>query len=75
MKIALVTPGGFSPDGRFDVIPALLALTAELARRHDVHVFAFGGRGQAVRYPSGGASVAFAIPLTRRWDSTNQLTY
>ena len=57
MKIAIVTPGGFSPDGRHDVIPALLALTAELARGHDVHVFAFDGRGEVVRYPSGAASV------------------
>ena len=57
MKIAVVTPGGFSPDGRYDVIPALLALTAELARRHEVHVFAFGGPGGVVRYPAGGASV------------------
>ena len=57
MKVAVVTPGGFSPDGRYDVIPALLALTAELARRHDVHVFAFGGPGGVVRYPARGASV------------------
>ena len=57
MKVAVVTPGGFSPDGRYDVIPALLALTAELARRHDVHVFAFGGPGEVVRYPARGASV------------------
>ena len=57
MKIAVVAPGGFSPDGRYDVIPALLALTAELARRNEVHVFAFGGPGEVVRYPSRGASV------------------
>src|SRR5688500_11234055 len=57
MKVALVTPGGFSPDGRYDVIPALVALAAELAQRHDIHVFAFGGTGEVVRYPSGDASV------------------
>ena len=66
MKIAIVTPGGFSPDGRHDVIPALLALTAELARGHDVHVFAFGGRGEVVRYPSGGANVHLLGEPARR---------
>lgn len=57
MKVALVTPGGFSPDGRHNVIPALVALAAELARRCDLEVFAFGGLGPVSRYSWGGATV------------------
>jgi len=57
MKVAIVTPGGISRDGRHDVIPALLALTSELARRHAVHVFAIGGPGAVSRYTWGGAAV------------------
>lgn len=40
MKIALVVPGGVDRSGESRVIPALLALIGQLARRHEVHVFA-----------------------------------
>lgn len=48
LKLALMVPGGFGPDPAA-VIPALNALAAELARRHEVHVFTLvdpGGGGE-----------------------------
>jgi len=57
VKIALVSPGGFDPGGRINVIPALLGLAEELARRHEVHVFAFGGPGPITRHSLVGARV------------------
>ena len=57
MRIALISPGGFDPSGRENVIPALLALTRELASRHEVHVFAFGGPGPITRHSLAGAQV------------------
>jgi glycosyltransferase involved in cell wall biosynthesis len=39
MKIALVVPGGVDRSGEYRVIPALLALIAHLAERHEIHVF------------------------------------
>ena len=41
MRLALVTPGGVDESGTERVIPAFLWLIERLARRHDVHVFAF----------------------------------
>lgn len=40
MKLAIVVPGGVDRSGRYRVIPALLALIARLAVRHEVHTFA-----------------------------------
>jgi glycosyltransferase involved in cell wall biosynthesis len=57
MKLGLVVPGGFDPSGRAGVIPALLALTRELAQRHDVRVFASGSFGGAASYRLHGASI------------------
>jgi len=39
MKIALVVPGGVDRSGEYRVIPALLALIANLAHHHEVHAF------------------------------------
>ncbi|HSS39879.1 MAG TPA: glycosyltransferase, partial [Polyangia bacterium] len=50
MRVGLVVPGGFDPGGRQGVIPALVSLAEELARRHEVHVFAAAGRAGAARY-------------------------
>jgi glycosyltransferase involved in cell wall biosynthesis len=41
MKLALLVPGGVDRGGVDRVIPCLLWLIERLARRHDVHVFAF----------------------------------
>lgn len=58
MKLALIVPGGFHPGGRDNVIPALVGLAEELAcRRHEVHVFAFGGPGRVTRHRQGGAEI------------------
>jgi len=40
MRVAVVVPGGVDRSGEVRVIPALLALLARLAQRHDVQVFA-----------------------------------
>jgi glycosyltransferase involved in cell wall biosynthesis len=48
VKIALVVPGGFDPEGR-EVIPALVELAGALAGRHEVHVFPLDGTAS----PSG----------------------
>jgi glycosyltransferase involved in cell wall biosynthesis len=57
MKIGLIVPGGFAPGGRENVIPALLAGAGELASRHEVHVFAFGGPGPITEHTLAGAVV------------------
>jgi glycosyltransferase involved in cell wall biosynthesis len=57
VKVGLVVPGGFDAGGQQGVIPALLALAEELARRHQVHVFAAAGRGGAGRYRIAGVEV------------------
>jgi glycosyltransferase involved in cell wall biosynthesis len=57
VKLALIVPGGFHPGGRDNVIPALVSLAEELARRHTVHVFAFGGPGPVTHDLIGGAEV------------------
>ena len=40
MKIAVIVLGGLHPSGREQVVPSLLALCSELAKRHEVHAFA-----------------------------------
>jgi glycosyltransferase involved in cell wall biosynthesis len=40
MKVALVVPGGVDRSGEYRVIPVLLALMKQLARHHELHVFA-----------------------------------
>ncbi len=55
MKVALIVPGGFGgPD---DDIPVLRTLATELARRNDVHVFAFGDHKAQTRHRLGDAEV------------------
>jgi hypothetical protein len=50
VRLALITPG-FSADERDWCIPAVTGLVRELAREHDVHVF-------ALRYPPRRGSYA-----------------
>jgi glycosyltransferase involved in cell wall biosynthesis len=57
VRLGLVVPGGFDPSGREGIIPALLALTEELGRRHDVRVFAAASRSGAAQYRIAGAAV------------------
>lgn len=44
MRVGLVVPGGFDPDVDVASIPVLRSLAQELARRHQVQVFASAGR-------------------------------
>jgi glycosyltransferase involved in cell wall biosynthesis len=55
VRLGLVVPGGFDAGER--VIPVLQNLAAELARRHEVHVFAAGGASGPGRYEYEGAKV------------------
>ena len=57
MKIALVVLGGLHPSGREQVVPSLLALCAELAKRHDVHAFALRHLRKAHSYQINGYTV------------------
>jgi glycosyltransferase involved in cell wall biosynthesis len=57
LRVALITPGGLAPGGRENVIPALVAIASELARRHEVEVFAFGGPGPVTQHEIGGAVI------------------
>ncbi len=57
MKILIVVPGGFDPSGRERVIPALLWLTEQLARRHEVHVCVAPGAGAPRTYCLAGVAV------------------
>jgi glycosyltransferase involved in cell wall biosynthesis len=57
VKLGLVVPGGFDPSGREGIIPALLALTEELGRRHDVRVFATASRSGTSQYRIASAEV------------------
>lgn len=57
MKLALVVPGGVDRSGEVRVIPALLALIARLAARHEVHVFALRQEPEPGRWPLRGAVV------------------
>ena len=56
-KLALVVPGGVHPSGRYDVIPALLALVERLAARQEVHVFTLFQQREAARWTLRGAQV------------------
>ncbi|MFL5307758.1 MAG: glycosyltransferase family 4 protein [Polyangia bacterium] len=53
----MVVPGGFDPGGQHGLIPALVSLAQELARRHAVHVFASAGLAGAARYRLGAVEV------------------
>ncbi len=58
LKLALVVPGGFGESDEHDGrIPVLSTLAAELATRHEVHVFAFANPGEAGEHRVRGASV------------------
>ncbi len=57
MRLAFVAAGGFDASGRQRVIPALLALVQELARRHDVHVFVLRYHSAPCSYPLLGATI------------------
>lgn len=57
MRIAFVAAGGFDESGRERVIPALLALVQELARRHEVHVFVLRYHASPRTYSLGGAAI------------------
>jgi glycosyltransferase involved in cell wall biosynthesis len=66
MRIALVVPGGVDPSAEYRVIPALLALIARLAARHDVQVFALRQQAQPAHWPLLGAEVHnIGSPRTR----------
>ncbi len=57
MRVGLVVPGGFDPGGQLGLIPALVSLAEELARRHAVQVFAASGRAGAAQYRIRGVEV------------------
>lgn len=67
MKIALVVPGGVDPSGERRVIPALLALLARLARRHEVHVFALAQQDQPGSWDLAGARIHNIGVGATRW--------
>jgi glycosyltransferase involved in cell wall biosynthesis len=57
LKLAMVVPGGVDPSGEVKVIPALLALIARLAARHELHVVALYQQPEPGRWPLLGAQV------------------
>ena len=57
MKIALVIPGGVDRSGEYRVIPALLALLRQLARDHEVHVFARRQEPEPGKWQLAGATI------------------
>ncbi len=57
MKLALLTPGGVDRSGVDRCVPALLWLIERLARRHQVHVFAFAQEPDPARWELLGARV------------------
>lgn len=57
MKLAMVVPGGVDRSGEYRVIPALLALVARLAERHEVHVFALAQEPRPARWMLAGAHI------------------
>jgi glycosyltransferase involved in cell wall biosynthesis len=63
VKLGLIVPGGFDLGER--VIPTLLSLASELARRHQVHVFAAAGAGGRGRFEREGATVHQLAMTTR----------
>ncbi|HXJ20296.1 MAG TPA: glycosyltransferase family 4 protein [Polyangia bacterium] len=64
MRLGLIVPGGFDPSGREGTIPALLGLAQELARRHQVRVFAAAGRAGPGRYRIGDVQVTQMGPAS-----------
>jgi glycosyltransferase involved in cell wall biosynthesis len=57
MKLALMVPGGVDRSGVDRVIPCLLWLVERLARRHEVHIFAFSQEPNADEWDLLGARV------------------
>jgi glycosyltransferase involved in cell wall biosynthesis len=57
LRLGLITPGGFGPGGRENVIPALIDIARALASVHEVHVFACGGPGPVTRHEIGGVPI------------------
>lgn len=57
MKIAMVIPGGVDRSGEYRVIPALLALLRQLARDHEVHVFARRQEPEPGKWELAGATI------------------
>jgi hypothetical protein len=57
MRVALILPGGVGRDGVHLVIPALLDLIGELARRHEVLVMALEQEREPASYELRGARV------------------
>jgi glycosyltransferase involved in cell wall biosynthesis len=57
LRIALVVTGGIDRSGRERVVPSLLWLIEQLARRHDVHVFVLHYYREACDYPLRGATI------------------
>ncbi len=66
MKLALIVPGGVDRSGVDRVIPCLLWLVERLARRHEVHVFAFSQEPNAGEWDLLGARV-HNIGTTSGW--------
>ncbi len=66
MRIAVVVPGGVDRSGEVRIIPALVALLAQLSARHDVQVFALAQEPRAGRWPLAGAQIHnIGRPMTR----------
>lgn len=57
MKIAIVVPGGVDRSGEFRVIPVFLTFIAQLARKHEVHVYVLRQEAEAGSWPLAGATV------------------
>jgi glycosyltransferase involved in cell wall biosynthesis len=57
MKLALIVPGGVDRSGVDRVIPCLLWLIERLARRHEVHVFAFSQEREPGEWELLGAAI------------------
>ena len=57
MKVAVLVPGGVDRSGTERVIPAIVWLLERLARRHEVHVFAFNQEPEPAEWDLHGARV------------------
>ena len=57
MKVALVVPGGVDRSGVDRVVPVYLALIKQLAKRHEVHVFALRHEAGASEWDLFGARI------------------
>jgi len=66
MRLGLIVPGGVDASGEYRVIPALLALIARLARRHEVRVFALRQEERPGMWELLGARIQnIGMPYTR----------